>query len=329
MHMASSPKSDQPAADDRNRVAGVAAAAGRGTAKLVLFPVRVGLRSQFGTGARRQLEDATVDVLVAPELEHLIDRLLAGPLPEVVARSLVERQVVERVAREALRRADAEGALTRVLASDEADELVGKMLESPAFHRALEETLSSPAVRAALTRQGEAAAEDALGRLRRCLEAMDDSAERAPRRLSRRAPRAAEPPEAGVATRGLALVVDAAIVNLGFLIAVGLVGLVADLAGGLPVWLASVLSGVGFAVAVVTYFSFFWATAGSTPGMAFLRLRVSTTDGGPVGAWRALVRVVGLVVSIAVVFLGFVPALFSDRRRALPDYLARTVVVRE
>jgi len=35
------------------------------------------------------------------------------------------------------------------------------------------------------------------------------------------------------------------------------------------------------------------------------------------------------VLAVAPLGAGFVPVLFDDRRRALPDYLARTVVVRD
>jgi uncharacterized RDD family membrane protein YckC len=37
--------------------------------------------------------------------------------------------------------------------------------------------------------------------------------------------------------------------------------------------------------------------------------------------------VIGLFLAIIPLFAGFVPALFDQRRRALPDYLAGTVVV--
>jgi uncharacterized RDD family membrane protein YckC len=305
------------------------AAAGRGTARLVLYPVKVGLRSQLAAGARRQIEDVTVDALAAPELEYLVDRLLAGPLPETVARSLVENQVLERVAREAVHRADLEAAISGALASSEAEEVVERAMQSPVFRRVLEEALASPAVRAALTRQGEDAAHDALGRLRESLDGMDDSIERAPRRLLGRARRSSRPPEGGFATRGFALVVDAALVNLAFLSGLAVVALVASLAGGLPTWLEAVLSGVGFAIVATAYFVFFWSTSGSTPGMALLRLRVLTVAGRPLGAGRAFARLIGLVLSIALLFLGFLPVLVSERRRALQDYLAGTVVVRD
>jgi uncharacterized RDD family membrane protein YckC len=308
------------AAAPKPRRNGVVAAAGRGTARLVLYPVRAGLRSSAA---------AEVGALAAPEVEHLVDRLLAGPFPEAVARSIVDNHVAERVVREALRRADLEAAISAALAGEEADALVERALQSPAFRRALEETLSSPAVRAALVRQSSDATQDALGRMRSSLARMDDSAERGPRRWLGRPKRVVEPAEAGFATRGFALAVDAALVNLAFLAGVAIVALIASLAGGLRTWLEAVLSGVGFAIAVAVYFVFFWSVSGSTPGMALVRLRVLTTDGRPLGPGRAVIRLGGLLLSIAIVFAGFLPALVSDRRRALQDYLAGTVVVRD
>jgi uncharacterized RDD family membrane protein YckC len=305
------------------------AAAGRGTARLVLYPVKVGLRSSAGVSARRELEHAAVDALTAPELEHLVDRLLAGPLPEATARSLVDHHVVERVAREALRRADLEAAMSSALASEEAEALVQRAMESPTFKRALEEALASPAVRSALARQGEGAALGALGRLRTSLDGLDDSIERRPRHWLGRPDRMVTPPEAGLATRGFALILDAVLVNVAFLAGVAVVGLVASLAGGLPSWLDAVLSGVGFAVTVTAYFVFFWSVSGSTPGMALARLRVLRADGRPLGPGRAFARLVGLVLAIAIVFLGFLPALVTRRRQALQDFLAGTVVVRD
>jgi uncharacterized RDD family membrane protein YckC len=165
--------------------------------------------------------------------------------------------------------------------------------------------------------------------MRASLESLDGSLERGPRRWLGRPSRTAVPREGGFATRGFALALDAVIVNLAFLAGVALVGLVASLAGGLPTWLGAVLSGVGLAVAITAYFVFFWSVAGSTPGMALARLRVVRTDGRPLGAVRAFVRLVGLVLSIAIVFVGFLPALVTERRRALQDFLAGTVVVHD
>ena len=42
---------------------------------------------------------------------------------------------------------------------------------------------------------------------------------------------------------------------------------------------------------------------------------------------RSIVRLVGLALAIVPLFAGFLPVLFSERRRGLHDYLADTVVV--
>ena len=71
----------------------------------------------------------------------------------------------------------------------------------------------------------------------------------------------------------------------------------------------------------------FWATAGQTPGMRLLGLRVLGPDGGHPGMGRSIIRLAGLVAAIIPAFAGFIPVLVDDRRRALQDFLARTVVV--
>jgi uncharacterized RDD family membrane protein YckC len=41
------------------------------------------------------------------------------------------------------------------------------------------------------------------------------------------------------------------------------------------------------------------------------------------------VRLVGLVLAIVPMFAGFIPVLFTKRRRGLPDFLAGTIVLYE
>ena len=111
---------------------------------------------------------------------------------------------------------------------------------------------------------------------------------------------------------------------------VGVAALVASLVGGLrPAWLAGILLGSGWALLVGTYFVLFWSTAGQTPGMRLLGLRVLGPSGRPPSAGRALVRLVGLLLAIVPLFAGFIPVLFTERRRGLQDFLAGTVVVYE
>jgi uncharacterized RDD family membrane protein YckC len=133
---------------------------------------------------------------------------------------------------------------------------------------------------------------------------------------------------AGVATRGIALAVDALLIQLVFVIGGALIGLVASLFGTLrPAWLVGSLAAAAWLLLVVMYFVVFWSTVGQTPGMRLMRLRVAREPGESLSAPRALVRLVGLALAIIPLFAGFIPALFDARRRALPDYLAGTAVV--
>ena len=61
--------------------------------------------------------------------------------------------------------------------------------------------------------------------------------------------------------------------------------------------------------------------------MSLLRLRLVDASGGPPGFGRSLLRLVGALVAVSIFFVGFLPVLVDDRRRALQDFLARTVVI--
>jgi uncharacterized RDD family membrane protein YckC len=135
-------------------------------------------------------------------------------------------------------------------------------------------------------------------------------------------------PYAGIATRAIALVADVALITAIVVVGAGLLGLVASLVGELrPQWLVVTLAGCAWGLTVTVYFVLFWSVTGQTPGMRAMRLRVVTGDGTPPAAGRALVRLIGLLLAIVPLFAGFLPVLFDSKRRALPDYLARTVVL--
>jgi uncharacterized RDD family membrane protein YckC len=139
----------------------------------------------------------------------------------------------------------------------------------------------------------------------------------------------AEPvPYAGVATRGVALAIDAALSQAVFVIGAALLGLIRSLVGdlGSDLVVAGVLSG-GWGLTMVCWFAGFWALTGQTPGMRLMHVRVIARDGRAPSFGRALVRLVGLVLSIIPLFAGFLPAVIDDRRRGLADFLAGTVVL--
>ncbi len=337
---------EQPPAPPRRGARGVGRLGVR-TGLFVFRPVRAVARSG-GTVVARELEDRTVDAIAAPAVQRAVDRILAGPLPETVARSLVEHRVAERVVTEALRNEDGrveelvealvanpafERMLRDTLDSKVTSELTDRVLHSPTFEQALGAVLTSPQMRAALTVQSTGLAADVSEGLRRRAVGLDDAIERPPRRWFRRAPRPAPAlaggtPYGGAATRGLALAADSAIVALILLLGGGLVALVASLVGDVHGgWVAGTLVGVAWLIVEVVYFVGFWTSAGQTPGMRVLRLRVVDGRGLPPGAGRSLVRFAGLLLAIIPCFAGFLPVLVDDRRRALQDYLAGTVVL--
>ena len=79
------------ASDADEQRSGLAAAAGRAA----FFPARAAAQAWRG-----RLEEAAEDVLSSPEIARVVDRALAGDLPEEFARSLVRHRVLERVVAE-------------------------------------------------------------------------------------------------------------------------------------------------------------------------------------------------------------------------------------
>ncbi len=282
--------------------------------------------------------------MLEPVAEAAVDRALAGPLPEAVARSMVEHHVIERVTREIMASADFQAAVSSAL-EDEATErfltealkskltsrLAESLLKGPEFEGLLTQVLSSPAVSAALAKQTTTIGDEMVRSIRDSTVELDTRLERGPRRWFHRTARPATSPPtpyAGFGTRGVALVIDALLAQTFFLIGTGVFALVASLAGGVhPSWLGATLAATGWTIVQVVYFAGFWSVVGRTPGMHLLGLRLQCTDGGRPGFLRSVVRLVGLWIAIAIAFLGFAPVFVDDRRRALQDFLAGTEVV--
>jgi uncharacterized RDD family membrane protein YckC len=266
-------------------------------------------------------------------------------LPETIARTAVQHRVLQRVIAEMLATADRTGTITpageepgteelvqQALASPALErlmadvagsmltvELADQLTRSPAFRSALKNVLSSPEMRAALAMQTTGFAGEMRDSVRRRAIHVDEEAGRHP----------SEPGiYAGIATRAIALVVDALVVTLVFLLGGALVSLVASLFGKLrPEWLVGVLVGSGWLIVVTVYFVVFWSTTGQTPGMRVMRLRVVRVGGRRLGVVRSVIRLIGLALAIIPLFAGFLPVLVDRRRRALQDFIAGTVVL--
>lgn len=271
---------------------------------------------------RGPLEAAADELLSTPEVRQALDRTLSGPLPEELGRMLVRHRVVERIAHEFAASGELERLLDSALASPQSREVIDRVLASDATRQALERVLAGPEVRAALRSQSAGLAEEVMFGAREGATGLDS-------RLSLGARRSPASPFAGVASRGVALVVDAFAIVAGTAVIGGAASLVAAVVGGVrPEWLAQGLLLLATTAIAVGYFYFFWRTAGQTPGMRLMGVRViSARSKGRLTRWQAFLRTIGLALAIIPCFLGFVPALFDRRRRALPDYLAGTVVV--
>ena len=302
--------------DDEPR-SGLADAAGRAA----FFPARAAARVWRGP-----IEEAVDEVLSAPEIARVLDRALAGSLPEEIARSLVRHRVLERIAAELATSGEVERLVTAALATPKTLELTDRVLASDETQRVLRHVASSPELRDAIARQTTGLAEEVVGGVRASAVRLDDRAEHVVRRSSR----TVRPVYGGIATRAIALATDAALAIVLFMSIVGVAALVASLVGGLrPAWLVGALLASGGLLVAGTYFVLFWSAAGQTPGMRLLRVRVLGPEGKPPSVGRSLVRLVGLLLSIVPLFAGFIPVLFTEQRRGLADFLAGTVVLYE
>jgi len=295
---------------------GLAGAAGR----VAFSPARAAARAWRGP-----IEDALADAVVTPEVARVVDRVLAGSLPEEIARSIVRHRVLERIMAELVESGELERVATAALASPRTLEATDKVLASDVTNRVVRHIASSPELREAIAHETTGLAEEVIAGVRGSAARLDDRAEELVRHR-----RPERPVYAGIATRAAALAADAGLSTVIYMSVVGVAALVASLVGGLrPQWLVGALLASAWFLIAGSYFVLFWSTAGQTPGMRLLRLRVrtGTADGAPPSFGRSLVRLVGLVLAIVPLFAGFIPVLFTDRRRGLPDALAGTVVV--
>jgi uncharacterized RDD family membrane protein YckC len=136
-------------------------------------------------------------------------------------------------------------------------------------------------------------------------------------------------PYAGIATRAVALAIDAAIAQAIVFVIGAVCALVASLVGNNIDLnrLGAILAAVAWAVIFGFYFVVFWSTTGQTPGMRMMGLRVIDRRGAHPGLIRSSIRLVGLALAIIPLGAGFLPVLVDDRRRALQDFLAGTTVI--
>jgi uncharacterized RDD family membrane protein YckC len=144
---------------------------------------------------------------------------------------------------------------------------------------------------------------------------------------------------AGFFIRGLAFFLDLAILSVLFLILLraGNFGMSTALKGlyleSSSAELIRLLLGIYPAVAFslfFTYFTFFVAYGGQTPGKMLFRIRVLTKDQQPLTGWKAFLRTSGYFISSFLLLgLGFLVIIIHPQKRAVHDFIAGSAVLKD
>ena len=86
-----------------------------------------------------------------------------------------------------------------------------------------------------------------------------------------------------------------------------------------------VTSGIAISIA---YWLGFWIWRGQTPGKMAVGIKIIRTDSSPVKWQCVLCRLLGYIVSMVTLFVGFVWVAFDGRKQGIHDKIADTYVVK-
>jgi uncharacterized RDD family membrane protein YckC len=274
------------------------------------------------TGVDRALEDAAEEAIV---------RALRSPAVErAIVRALSEGTAIQRGVEEALSSDEVADAVVRALDTEVADRVWMEILASPKAQMLVERIAEAPEVRAAIAQQGVGLVTDLGRRLTILTERLDDAIEQLVQRIRRRATHETETTEVGIATRGVAAVIDLALITIVLSISSGLLASVIPAisggSNGLSVWGVVTLSLTGVIIGGAIFVAF-WSLVGQTPGMRLLSIRLDVDGSREVGLRRAIRRILVVPLSILVLGLGYLNIVVSPRRRGWHDAAAGTTVV--
>jgi uncharacterized RDD family membrane protein YckC len=282
-------------------------------------------------GARRVAGATGVDRAVEAAAEEAIVRAVESPAVERALARVLRGPVVTEAVGDALQSAEVEAALVEALDSELVDRLWERLLASEEAQRLVERIAEAPEVRSAIAAQGAGFLDDIRRQIRRAARRLDDVAERIARAILRRKQRSEPARGAGAVSRGLAFLLDGAILNGAFLALSALVAFLAKTVFGAgdgfeaPAIIAGSLAWI---VAGSLYLTVFWGLAGQTPGMRFFGIRIEpAVDAHGIGARRACRRLVGLVLAIIPLGLGLIGILTTEGRRGFQDRFSNGEVV--
>ena len=262
-------------------------------------------------------EETIVRAVESEAVERAIRRVLAGPLVEDAVENALTSPAIER-------------ALANALDSEMVDHLWEQLLNSDEVQQLFERIGDAPELRAAMAAQGAGLVEDVGRGARNLARRLDDVVERALRRALSRSRRQEPSSHVGLVTRGLVFLLDASIINIGFLVLSGLVAFLATtlLGDGGGASTGVLVAGAGaWVVAGALYLVSFWALAGQTPGMRFFGIRLESGGERRIGVRRAIRRLFGLVVAVIPLGLGLLGVATTVDRRGWQDRTAHTDVL--
>ena len=94
---------------------------------------------------------------------------------------------------------------------------------------------------------------------------------------------------------------------------------------------AAAMAAIGYILLLIWtlgYLIFFWTRSGATPGKMIMGLKVVTVDGGKLSVGKAVLRIIGYVVSGIIVYLGFLWIIWDKDKQGWHDKIAGTYVVK-
>ncbi len=270
--------------------------------------------------------DRTVEVAVE---EAIVRALESAAVERAITRLIEDGRLVEAV-EDAIDGDQIEASVRRAIDSEVADRIWEDLLASDKAQMLVERIAEAPEIRVAVAAQGVGLIWDLGRQVSRAAGIVDDFLERFARRLLRRAPREEATDHVGLATRGVAIAVDAGILTAGAAIFSALLAAILSLVSSVDT-LSPLVAGIlsfGAMVAWGVYFVGFWAFEGQTPGMRFVGIHVEHGDRRGIGVRRAFRRLWALVLAVLPFGLGLVPIVFTDRRRGFQDRVADTDMIR-
>jgi uncharacterized RDD family membrane protein YckC len=259
-------------------------------------------------------EEAIVSAVESEAVERAIARVLEGPVVEEAVQGALDSDAVKK-------------AILETLDSELVDEVWRRLLASQQTQQLVERIAEAPEVRQAIASQSVGLLGDIGRQFAKLARDLDNAVERILRRIFFRRRRPLPTNRAGLVTRGIAFVIDAAIINLFFTVIAGAATLLVTFFGGSGEGVprgAIAVGSLAWLVVVGVYLGGFWTLAGQTPGMRFLGIRLSDRR---LPARRAFRRLIGIGLSFATFGIGFLGIVFGESRRGWADRMGRTEVV--